>query len=189
MSIGFVLNVVYVHHILIWSCIHVKSPGITGRLPEIYQISWSPTWKNKSPGFVMKQNGFCVAAVNKRSSIPPFTHAHNNNNNNNNYRGYVNYMLCRLDNGSLTKQYRCALPAAFLYSVKRTIPPLSLIDVQSISTLYEFYLMYIYLLIVTIRAHYKRKKCILKQVSQIKMPTSPRASNAFVAQDHKLVRK
>ena len=32
--------------------IHVKSPGVAGRLPEIYKISRSPAQENKSPGFL-----------------------------------------------------------------------------------------------------------------------------------------
>ena len=35
--------------------IYFKSPGFAGRLPEVYQISQSPTWENKSPRFLMKQ--------------------------------------------------------------------------------------------------------------------------------------
>ena len=59
----------------------------------------------------------CVASVSERSPIHNFTHAHNNN------RSYFNEVLCRLDNGGLTKYYPCALLVALLIiCIKRTIP-------------------------------------------------------------------
>ena len=40
--------------------VHVKSPRIAGRPPEICQTSRPLAWENKSPGFVMKQNNILV---------------------------------------------------------------------------------------------------------------------------------
>ena len=84
----------------------------------------------------------------------------------------ISIKFCVDNNGGLAKQYPCALHVALSKIwVKRTISHYfslmycSLIIYlnntnQYISTLFEYYLINIYLLIVTIRAHDERKNIL-----------------------------